>query len=77
MDLSDTILGLVSVIVGMIGFFLGRLSDTIRSIEKQVADIPKEYVLKSEYRDDIDEIKSTLKDIFKILREHEKSSISH
>ena len=74
MDLSDTILGLVSLIVGMIGFFLGRLSDAVRSIEKQVADIPKEYVLKSEYRDDIDEIKATLKDIFKILREHEKSS---
>ena len=74
MDLSDTILGLVSLIVGMIGFFLGRLSDAVRAIEKEVADIPKEYVLKTEYRDDIDEIKSTLKDIFKILREHEKSS---
>jgi len=74
MDVSDTILGLVSIIVGMIGFFLGRLADSVRSVEKQVADIPKEYVLKSEYRDDIDEIKATLKDIFKILREHEKSS---
>ena len=49
----------------------------MKALEKQITscqtDLPKQYVMKDEYRADVDEIKSTLKDIFKILREHEKS----
>jgi len=77
MDITDIILTLVGIIVTMLGFFLVRMADDMKSLEKQITtcqtDLPKQYVMKDEYRADVDEIKSTLKDIFKILREHEKS----
>jgi Tfp pilus assembly protein PilO len=76
MEVYDIIMILVSLVVGMLGYFLSRLSDNVREIEKTVANLPKEYVMRSEYRDDIDDIKSTLKDIFKILRQHEKDRIT-
>jgi Tfp pilus assembly protein PilO len=76
MAVSEIITILIALIVGMLGYFLSRLSDNVRDIEKSMADLPKEYVLKSEYRDDIDDIKGTLKDIFKILRQHEKDRIT-
>jgi len=75
MEVYDIIMILVSLVVGMLGYFLSRLSDNVREIEKTVANLPKEYVMRSEYRDDIDDIKSTLKDIFKILRQHEKDRV--
>jgi len=77
MGITDIILTLVGIIVTMLGFFLMRMADDMKSLEKQITacqtDLPKQYVMKDEYRADVDEIKSTLKDIFKILREHEKS----
>ena len=77
MEITDIILTLVGIIVTMIGFFLMRMADDMKDLEKQITscqtDLPKQYVMKDEYRADVDEIKSTLKDIFKILREHEKS----
>jgi Tfp pilus assembly protein PilO len=76
MAVSEIITILIALIVGMLGYFLSRLSDNVRDIEKSMAELPKEYVLKSEYRDDIDDIKGTLKDIFKILRQHEKDRIT-
>jgi Tfp pilus assembly protein PilO len=75
MEVHDIIMILVSLVVGMLGYFLSRLSDNVREIEKTVSNLPKEYVMRSEYRDDIDDIKSTLKDIFKILRQHEKDRV--
>ena len=78
MGITDIILTLVGIIVTMLGFFLMRMADDMKDLEKQITscqtDLPKQYVMKDEYRADVDEIKSTLKDIFKILREHEKTS---
>ena len=73
--MNDIVIILIGMVVGMLGYFLSRLSDNVRDIEKGMADLPKEYVMRSEYRDDIDDIKGTLKDIFKILRQHEKDRI--
>jgi hypothetical protein len=73
--MNDIVIILIGMVVGMLGYFLSRLSDNVRDIENGMADLPKEYVMRSEYRDDIDDIKGTLKDIFKILRQHEKDRI--
>jgi hypothetical protein len=74
-NMNDIFIMLIGLVVGMLGYFLSRLSDNVRDIEKGMADLPKEYVMRSEYRDDIDDIKGTLKDIFKILRQHEKDRV--
>jgi len=77
MGITDIILTLVGIIVTMLGFFLMRMADDMKDLEKQITscqtELPRQYVMKDEYRADVDEIKSTLKDIFKILREHEKN----
>ena len=78
MGITDIILTLVGIIVTMLGFFLMRMADDMKDLEKQITscqtELPRQYVMKDEYRADVDEIKATLKDIFMILREHEKSS---
>lgn len=78
MGITDIILTLVGIIVTMLGFFLMRMADDMRDLEKQITscqtELPRQYVMKDEYRADVDEIKATLKDIFMILREHEKNS---
>ena len=73
MDGYDFIMALGGLVVAMLGFWLNKMDSRVSKIE---TDLPNNYVLKTEYRDDISEIKSTLKDIFKILREHEKNRIA-
>jgi len=73
MEISDILLGLVGMIVAMLGWFFTKLSNTVESLEEKIilcqTGMPKEYVLKDDYKDDIKEIKGMLDQIFTILRE--------
>ncbi len=73
MENSDIFLGLVSLVVIMLGWFLNRLADTVDSLEQNMANcqnnMPLNYVLKEDYKADMAEIKKMLGDIYKIIRE--------
>ena len=59
---------LFNCIVGVAGFLLvfvfNSMTRKIQKIEDTLANLPKEYVQKDDYRADISEIKSILKQIF-------------
>ena len=48
MGITDIILTLVGIIVTMLGFFLMRMADDMKDLEKQITscqtDLPKQYV---------------------------------
>ena len=73
MENSDIFLGLVSLVVIMLGWFLNRLADTVDKLEQNMANcqnnMPLNYVLKEDYKADMAEIKKMLGDIYKIIRE--------
>jgi glucose uptake protein GlcU len=73
MENSDIFLGLVSLVVIMLGWFLNRLADTVDSLEQNMSNcqnnMPLNYVLKEDYKADMTEIKKMLGDIYKIIRE--------
>jgi hypothetical protein len=73
MENSDIFLGLVTLVVLMLGWFLNRLADTVDSLEQNMSNcqnnMPLNYVLKEDYKADMIEIKKMLGDIYKIIRE--------
>jgi glucose uptake protein GlcU len=73
MENSDIFLGLVTLVVIMLGWFLNRLADTVDSLEQNMSNcqnnMPLNYVLKEDYKADMIEIKKMLGDIYKIIRE--------
>jgi glucose uptake protein GlcU len=73
MENSDIFLGLVTLVVIMLGWFLNRLADTVDSLEQNMSNcqnnMPLNYVLKEDYKADMTEIKKMLGDIYKIIRE--------
>ncbi len=73
METHDVILALVSIVVGLLGYFFSRMITDLKTLESKITEcqtrMPEKYVLKGDYHRDIDEIKSMLSDIFKILRE--------
>lgn len=60
------------IVVGIAAFFgafiLKNAITAIREIEQKMGDLPKTYVLKSDYVNDIHEIKSMLREIYGELR---------
>ena len=73
MENSDIFLGLVTLVVIMLGWFLNRLADTVDFLEQNMSNcqnnMPLNYVLKEDYKADMTEIKKMLGDIYKIIRE--------
>jgi hypothetical protein len=59
---------LFNVVVSIAGFLavyvLNNLTRTIQKLEDKINDLPHSYVAKDDYRADITEIKSILKQIF-------------
>lgn len=59
---------LFNVVVSIAGFLavyvLNNLTRTIQKLEDKINDMPHSYVSKDDYREDISEIKSILKQIF-------------
>jgi len=68
MEINDIFLFLLGIIVTMLGYFLSRLSSDMRKVEESLHDcqshLPHQYVLKEDYKRDIDEIKEMLKRLF-------------
>jgi hypothetical protein len=64
MELSDVVLALVGIISAITGGVVKSLVADLKSVEKQIGALPKEYVLKSEYHDDIKEIKHLIEKLF-------------
>ena len=54
----------VSVAGFLIVFVFNWFTRKVQKLEDKVAEIPKEYVAKQDYRSDIDEVKSILRQIF-------------
>ena len=73
METADIFLGLVTLVVLMLGWFLNRLADTVDKLEQNInncqKNLPINYVLKEDYKADMAEIKKMLGDIYKIIRE--------
>jgi len=73
MENSDIFLGLVTLVVLMLGWFLNRLADTVDSLEQNITNcqtnMPLNYILKEDYKTDMAEIKKMLSDIYRIIRE--------
>jgi hypothetical protein len=76
MENSDIFLGLVSLVVLMLGWFLNRLADTVDALEQNMSNcqnnMPLNYVLKDDYKADMSEIKQMLSDIYGIIRKERK-----
>jgi hypothetical protein len=64
MELSDVVLALVGIISAITGGVVKSLVADLKAVEKQIGVLPKEYVLKSEYHDDIKEIKHLIEKLF-------------
>ena len=64
MELSDVVLALVGIISAITGGVVKSLVADLKAVEKQINVLPKEYVLKSEYHDDIKEIKHLIEKLF-------------
>ena len=72
METADIFLGLVTLVVVMLGWFLSRLADTVDKLEHNInncsSTLPLQYVLKDDYKEDIGEIKKMLSDMYGIIR---------
>jgi cell division protein FtsB len=69
MELSDVVLALVGIISAITGGVVKSLVADLKAVEKQISALPKEYVLKSEYHDDIKEIKHLIEKLFDKVNE--------
>ena len=73
MEISDIFLTLVGLVIAMLGWFMSRLAETVNKLENNITNcqtnMPLNYILKSDYKTEMSEIKSILKDIQVILRE--------
>ena len=71
--MSDIFLTLVGLIIAMLGWFMSRLADTVNKLEQNItncqSNMPLNYVLKTDYKADMTEIKKMLGDIYRIIRE--------
>jgi len=66
----------LGLIVMMLGYYLSQVSSDIKELEHNMtscqAELPKDYVLKADYKDEIAEIKTIMSDIYGIVRELSK-----
>ena len=64
---------LFNIIIGVAGLFggwiLNNISRRIERLDQDVREMPKVYVTKADYKDDIQHIKNTLDRIFDLIGE--------
>ena len=64
---------LFNIIIGVAGLFggwiLNNISRSIERLDQDVREMPKVYVTKADYKDDIQYIKNTLDRIFDLIGE--------
>lgn len=62
---NQIVFNFVVAIAGFLGVFVfNSITRKIQKLEDKIAELPKEYVQKDDYRADISEIKLILKQIF-------------
>ena len=69
LSLSDVVLALVGIISAITGGVVKSLVADLKSVEKQIGSLPKEYVMKQEYHDDVKEIKHLIEKLFDKVNE--------
>jgi predicted urease superfamily metal-dependent hydrolase len=73
MELSDIVLALVSILTAITGGVVKTVMKDIKDLEHNMNscqnDLPKEFVMKTDYKDDIKEIKSMLGELFTLVRD--------
>lgn len=76
MTLVEIIQFLLALIMAGGGYWLSRLAKDVKELEHNMmtcqSQMPKEYVLKEDYKAEIGEIKKMLGNIYNILRERDK-----
>jgi len=64
MELSDIFLTLVGLIIAMLGWFMSMLADTVNKLRQNItncqSNMPKDYVLKADYKTEASEIKAMI-----------------
>ena len=64
MEISDIFLTLVGVIIAMLGWFMSRLAVTVNKLEQNITNcqtnMPINYVLKTDYKIDMSELKGMI-----------------
>ena len=62
---NQQLFNVIVVIAGFLAVYvLNNMTRQIQKLEDKVNDLPIKYVIKDDYRKDIDEVKSILKQIF-------------
>ena len=62
---NQVVFNFVVAIAGFLGVFVfNTVTRKLQKLEDKLADLPKDYVQKDDYRSDISEIKAILKQIF-------------
>ena len=62
---NQQLFNVIVVIAGFLAVYvLNNMTRQIQKLEDKVNDLPVKYVIKDDYRKDIDEVKSILKQIF-------------
>ncbi len=60
----------------MLGWFFNNLASTVKELEANInncqSNLPLNYVLKDDYKEDIAEIKTMLSDMYGIIRKSNK-----
>ena len=74
MELADIILALVGVVTTISAWVIKSVITDVKEFEHHMttcqSTMPKEYVMKVDYKEDIKEIKSMLGDLFTLVREN-------
>jgi hypothetical protein len=73
MELSDIVLAFVSILSAITGGVVRNIMRDIKDLEHNMnhcqSNLPKEFVMKSDYKEDIKEIKSMLGELFTLVRD--------
>ena len=76
MELPDIVLTLVSIIsaitIGVVKSIIRDIKDLEHTMHSCQSELPKEFVMKADYKDDIKEIKSMLGELFTLVRDNNK-----
>ena len=73
MTLVEIIQFLLAIIMAGGGYWLSRLAKDVKELEHNMmtcqSQMPKEFVMKTDYKDDIKEIKTMLNELYTLARD--------
>ena len=66
-DIQNIVLWALGIAFSVLGWICRSLYDAVEKLKDDVADLPKIYILKDDYKSDISEIKAMLGQIYNKL----------